>query len=105
MVKKSGFLKIKGFDKLIGKMAHWLWLIGEVDWDKHHYVIRVWRGSEQRTIYIERVKWGDGYRMWSMNRGGVGEEEIHFWEGDIQTPDGLTNVTSELIDRIYGTNN
>jgi hypothetical protein len=92
------WLNIKGIEKVSGRTAHWLWLVGFVETTENHYILKIWRGSEHKYIYIERKKWGDGYRMFLERWDETYEGELYFWEADIQRPEGLLLITSELID-------
>ena len=93
-------LTIQNIDKLKGRLAHHKWEIQDVETKDDEYVIHLVNpGQFKNVVYwfkIDRMIYGDGYRMWTKN-SALHDVDVYFQKGEINTIDGFCEISSELI--------
>ena len=93
-------LTIHNIEKLIGRFASSKWEIQHIETLDTEYIFELVNAGHYKSMNwwfaIDRIQWGDGYRLW-MKDVNMKEQDLYFRIENIKHPNGLLVLTAQLI--------
>ena len=93
-------LTIKNIEKLIGKYASPKWEIQHIETLDGEYIFELVNAGHYKSMNwwfaIDRIQWGDGYRLW-MKDVNMKEQDLYFRIEDIKNLNNFLLLTTRLI--------